>query len=146
MATHRIAVLNGPNLGRLGDRETEHYGDLTYADLEAYCRERGRDLDLDVTCHQTDGEGDLVGLIHDSAAAYDGIVLNAAAYTHTSVAVRDALLCATIPVIEVHLSNPDAREAFRRQNLIKDVVTGSVQGFGLTGYGLALTGLRSLLT
>ena len=145
MTAHKVAVLNGPNLGRLGDRETEHYGDITYADLEAYCQEHGGMLDMEVVCRQTDGEGDLVALIHESAGAYDGIILNAAAYTHTSVAVRDALICVKVPVVEVHLSNPDAREDFRRKNLIKDVVDGSVQGFGPAGYGMALIGLKALL-
>ncbi|MBU0741696.1 3-dehydroquinate dehydratase [bacterium] len=142
---HRIAVLNGPNLGELSSRETEHYGDLAYDELERYCIDYGRELGLDVHCRQTDGEGELVRLIHESAAACDGIVLNAAAYTHTSVAVRDALLCVSVPVVEVHLSNPAAREDFRRRNLIVDVVSGSVAGFGSRGYGLALSGLKELL-
>ncbi len=145
MPTPRIAVLNGPNLGQLSSRETEHYGDLSYEELESYCIDSGRDHGLDVHCRQTDGEGELVRLIHESAASCDGIVLNAAAYTHTSVAVRDALLCVGIPVVEVHLSNPAAREDFRRCNLIVDVVAGSVAGFGLAGYGMALAGLKGLL-
>jgi 3-dehydroquinate dehydratase-2 len=145
MATLRIAVLNGPNLGQLGAREPEHYGDVTYEELASYCEAHGRELDLEVWCRQTDGEGELVRLIHENAAEADGIVLNAAAYTHTSVAVRDALLCVKVPVVEVHLSNPDAREAFRRRNLIADVVAARVAGFGLDGYGFALAGLKALL-
>ena len=145
MPTRRVVVLNGPNLAQLATRESEHYGEASYEDLQRYCLERGRELGLEVRCLQTDGEGDLVRLIHESAADSDGLLLNAAAYTHTSVAVRDALLCVKVPVVEVHLSNPDAREAFRRTNLIADVVAARVAGFGLRGYGLALEGLRTLL-
>ena len=145
MTTHRIAVLNGPNLGQLSSRETEHYGDVSYEELAQYCVDFGREQGLDVHCRQTDSEGELVRLIHESADTCAGIVLNAAAYTHTSVAVRDALLCVSVPVVEVHLSNPAAREDFRRRNLIVDVVAGSVAGFGSTGYGLALAGLKALL-
>ncbi len=145
MPTRRVTVLNGPNLAQLATRESEHYGESSYEALERYCVERGRELDLAVRCRQTDGEGDLVRLIHESAAESDGLLINAAAYTHTSVAVRDALLCVKVPVVEIHLSNPDAREAFRRTNLIADVVAARVAGFGPGGYGLALEGLKSLL-
>jgi 3-dehydroquinate dehydratase-2 len=142
---HKVAVLNGPNLGRLGRREAEHYPETTLAALDDYCRERGAALGLDVECVQTDGEGELVGLIHRWGDAADGLLLNAAGYTHTSVAVRDAVLCCGAPVVEVHLSHPDAREEFRRRNLLRDVVVASVSGFGVTGYGLALEGLAVLL-
>jgi len=145
MSKPRIAVLNGPNLADLAARETEHYGDLSYEDLVGYCVERGRELDLDVHCRQTDGEGELVRMIHEAAGDCEGIVLNAAAYTHTSVAVRDALLSVRVPVVEVHLSNPAAREEFRRRNLIADVVAATVAGFGLPGYGMALSGLKALI-
>lgn len=145
MAGRRIAVLNGPNLGRLGAREPEHYGTGTYAELEAFCRARGAALGVDLDIRQTEGEGELVRWIHDCDESCDAILLNAAAYTHTSVAVRDAVLTCRVPVIEVHLSNPDAREAFRRTNLLKDVVTAGVRGFGVAGYGLALDGAVSLL-
>ena len=145
MARRRIAVLNGPNLGRLGRREPGIYGDATYADLETYCRERAAELEIAVDIRQTDGEGELVRWIHECDELCDAIVLNAAAYTHTSVAVRDAVLCCHVPVVEVHLSNPDAREEFRRRNLIADVVAAGVRGFGLEGYGLALAGAKALL-
>ncbi len=145
MATRRIAVLNGPNLQRLGAREAEHYGTATYAELEAFCRERGAALGVEIDLRQSDGEGELVGFIHDCDGVCDAIVLNAAAYTHTSVAVRDALLSCRVPVVEVHLSNPDAREGFRRTNLIADVVAAGVRGFGLDGYGLAIAGAVALL-
>lgn len=145
MSARKVAVLNGPNLGRLGRRETAHYPALDLASLDALCRERGAALGLSVDCAQTDGEGELVALIHRYGDAAEGIVLNAAAYTHTSVAVRDAVLCCGVPVVEVHLSNPDAREDFRRRNLLRDIVVASVVGFGAAGYGLALEGLAALL-
>jgi 3-dehydroquinate dehydratase-2 len=141
----RISVLNGPNLGRLGRRETALYGSTTAAQLAGLCREWGADLGCDVRFAQTDGEGELVRLIHAAADETDGAVLNAGAYTHTSVALRDALLAVTIPVVELHITSPASREPLRRRNLLSDVVTASVHGFGIEGYRLALAGLVHLL-
>ena len=141
----KIAVLNGPNLGRLGKREPALYGTLDHRQLADDCRAWGAENGHEVRVEQTDGEGDLVRLIHAAGDECAGIVLNAAAYTHTSVAVRDAILAVAVPVVEVHLSNPAARESFRRRNLLGDVVAGTVQGFGAPGYRLALAGLASLL-
>ncbi len=141
----KVVVLNGPNLDRLGRRQPELYGRRTWDDLVALCRETGERLGLEVTVSQHSGEGELVDAIHAAADVAEGIVLNAAAYTHTSVAVRDALLAVAVPVVEVHLTNPAARGELRRRNLIGDVVTATVAGFGPESYVLALEGMASLL-
>jgi 3-dehydroquinate dehydratase-2 len=141
----RVHVLGGPNLGRLGRREPHLYGATTWAELETLCRGWAAGLDLELVWDQCEGEGELVRLIQAAGDAADGLVLNAAAYTHTSVAVRDAVATLDIPVIELHLTNPDAREPFRRHNLLADVVTAGVRGFGVEGYRLALEGMASLL-
>lgn len=140
-----VFIVGGPNLGRLGRREPEIYGDLTWEELGRKCKQWGRDLALDVEFLQSDHEGDLVQMIHRATDEGRGLILNAAAYTHTSVAVRDAVAACDVPVIELHLTNPAAREEFRRNNLLCDVVTATVNGFGVDGYRLALTGLKGLL-
>jgi 3-dehydroquinate dehydratase-2 len=140
-----VFLLGGPNLGRLGRREPVIYGTTTWAELECLCRTEAAALGLDLEFLQTDGEGELVGLIHRAQDQGRGLILNAAAYTHTSVAVRDAVAALSIPVIELHLSNPASREPFRRTNLLQDVVTAGVQGFGVQGYLLALRGMKTLL-
>jgi len=141
----KVFVVGGPNLGRLGTREPEIYGTTTWSELAQLCAGWADEAGLDLEFLQTDGEGELVGLIHRAADEAAGLVLNAAAYTHTSVAVRDAVAAAGIPVVELHISNPAAREPFRRTNLLADVVTASVCGFGVEGYRLALRGLAALL-
>lgn len=141
----QVHVVNGPNLSRLGRREPQVYGTLTLAELEALCVNAGAGLGLQVTCVQVEGEGELVRAIHRAGDEAAGLVLNAGAYTHTSVAVRDAVLSISIPVVEVHLSNPAAREPFRRRNLLEDVVYAGVRGFGSEGYRLALAGLAARL-
>jgi 3-dehydroquinate dehydratase-2 len=141
----RFAVINGPNLGRLGRREPELYGTATLPEIEERCRSWGREAGHEVRCAQTDGEGELIRLLHAAGDDCEGIVLNAAGYTHTSVALRDAVLAISVPVVEVHLTNPWAREPWRRRNLLEDVVRGRVAGFGPAGYLLALSGLASLL-
>ncbi|MFN2370400.1 MAG: type II 3-dehydroquinate dehydratase [Candidatus Krumholzibacteriia bacterium] len=141
----RVFVLGGPNLGRLGNREPEIYGSTTWAELGRLCAGWADELGLDLEFLQTDGEGELVGLIHRAGDEGQVLVLNAAAYTHTSVAVRDAVATLAIPVVELHISNPAAREPFRRTNLLADVVTASVCGFGVAGYRLALQGASALL-
>jgi 3-dehydroquinate dehydratase-2 len=138
-------MIGGPNLGRLGQREPEIYGRTTWAELEEICRRQAAALDLDLEFLQSDSEGEIVGMLHRAADLGQGVILNAAAYTHTSVAVRDAVSALDIPVIELHLSNPAAREPFRRQNLLADVVTAGIQGFGVEGYRMALQGMKSLL-
>ena len=140
-----LHVLNGPNLSRLGRREPEIYGTTTLAELAALCAGWADALGFDLLFEQTEDEGQLVTWIHRAGDQGAGLVLNAAAYTHTSVAVRDAVTSIAVPVVEVHLSNPAAREPFRRQNLLEDVVYAGVRGFGVQGYRLALEGLAARL-
>lgn len=140
-----VHVLNGPNLSRLGQREPGIYGTTTLSELAALCAAWAAEVGLRIRFDQCEGEGELVTLIHRAGDEADGLVLNAAAYTHTSVAVRDAVTSISIPVVEVHLSNPAAREPFRRQNLLEDVVNAGVRGFGPDSYRLALAGLARRL-
>lgn len=137
--SQRVLVLNGPNLGQLGTREPDVYGTSTYADLEAVCRETADALGLDVDVRQTDDEATYLGWLHE--ADTDGIVLNPGAWTHTSVAVRDAAAQLRVPFIEVHLSNPLAREEFRHTSYTAGLATGVIAGFGLDSYRLALQAL-----
>lgn len=139
--TQRVLVLNGVNLGRLGRREIEVYGPGTYADLAARCVEVGSGLGLSVEVRQTDAEHELVGWLHEAADAALPVVLNAAAWTHYSVAVRDAVAQRTAPLVEVHLSNPAAREDFRHLSLVSPVASGVITGLGALGYELALRAL-----
>ena len=141
----RVHILNGPNLSRLGRREPQIYGTTTLAELAVLCAGWAAGLGLELTFDQCEGEGQLVTWIHRAGDQADGLILNAGAYTHTSVAVRDAVSSISIPVIEVHLSNPAAREPFRRRNLLEDVVYAGLRGFGVEGYRLALEGLAARL-
>ncbi len=136
-----ILVLNGPNLNLLGTREPEHYGTLTLADIEQRLRREAEGLGVELAFRQSNCEGELVTWIQQAAGQYDGIVLNAAAYTHTSVALRDAIAAVKLPVVEVHLSNVFAREEFRYHSYIAPVCKGSVSGFGAMSYVLALRAL-----
>lgn len=140
-----VFMIGGPNLGRLGTRQPEIYGSTTWTDLEKMCRAWAGELGLDIEFLQSDTEGELVGMIHKAGDTGAGLILNAAAYTHTSVAIRDAVAAVDIPVVELHLTNPDAREPFRQKNFLADVVTAGIRGFGVQGYRLALAGLASLL-
>jgi 3-dehydroquinate dehydratase-2 len=133
-----VLVLNGPNLGRLGTREPAVYGCTTHADLVALCERTGAELGLDVTVRQTDHEGELLGWLHEAADDATPVVLNAAAWTHTSVAVRDACAQLTAPLVEVHISNVHKREEFRHRSHISAVASGVIVGLGVSGYGLAL--------
>jgi 3-dehydroquinate dehydratase II len=139
----RVLVLNGPNLGRLGSREPEVYGTATHAELVRVCRESGDRLGLDVEVRQTDDEAELVAWLHESADGGIPVVLNPAAFTHYSYALRDACAQLTAPLIEVHLTNPAAREAFRRESVIAGVAAGTIAGFGLHSYVLALEALAA---
>lgn len=143
--TRPVFMIGGPNLGRLGTRQPEIYGDTTWSELETLCRTWAAELGLDIEFLQSDTEGELVGMIHRAGDDGAGLVLNAAAYTHTSVAIRDAVAAVDIPVVELHLTNPDAREPFRQKNFLADVVTAGIRGFGIQGYRLALSGMASLL-
>jgi 3-dehydroquinate dehydratase II len=139
-----VLVLNGPNLGQLGAREPEIYGRATLADLTAACQAAGRELGLDVEVRQTDDEAELIGWIHQAADGRTPVVLNPAAFTHYSYALRDALAMRTAPLVEVHLSNPAAREEFRHTSVVAAVADGTVAGFGLLSYRLALTAIAAL--
>lgn len=138
MSGRPVLVLNGPNLGRLGVREPEIYGHTTHEELAGACRGWGDELGLDVEVRQTDSEAELVGWLHEAADARTAVVLNAGAFTHYSYALRDALAQVAAPTVEVHLSNPAARESFRHTSVIAAVVTGSISGFGIESYALAL--------
>ena len=138
--TH-VLVLNGPNLGRLGSREPEVYGSATHDDLVTACLSTGRELGLDVEVRQTDDEAELIGWLHESVDAAAHVVLNPAAFTHYSYAVRDACAMVTtagLTLVEVHLSNPSARDEFRHTSVVGGVATGTVAGFGIDSYRLAL--------
>lgn len=134
----RVLVLNGPNLGRLGSREPDVYGSTSFADLVAFCEKLGGELGLDVEVRQTDDEAELVDWLHEAADGRVPVVLNPAAFTHYSYALRDACAQRTAALVEVHLSNPAAREEFRHLSVVAGVATGTVAGFGLRSYELAL--------
>ena len=136
-----VAVLNGPNLNMLGEREPELYGRATLGEIEAATRERARALGVDLSWMQTNHEGELVEAIQRLRGRADGALVNAAAYTHSSLAVRDALAAAEVPFVEVHLSNIFGREPARRQSMLADLAVGVVTGFGAESYGLGLEGL-----
>ena len=141
-----VFVLNGPNLNLLGTREPQTYGRATLQDVETLARETAARHKLDVEFRQTNHEGELVDWIHEAQAKQAaGIVLNAGGYTHTSVALRDAVAAVSVPVIEVHISNIFAREDFRHLSHIAPVASGTLCGFGIAGYGLAISGLAALL-
>jgi 3-dehydroquinate dehydratase-2 len=142
----QILVLNGPNLNLLGTREPEIYGATTLAQIEADCVSYGKTLGLGVTFAQSNHEGALIDQLHAARGTMAGAVINAGAYTHTSVALRDAITAIEIPVVELHLSNTHARESFRHVSLIAPVCLGVIQGFGPAGYRLALTALLGHLS
>ena len=141
-----ILVLHGPNLNLLGVREPEVYGTLTLEELDARLVEEGRRLGLEVYTEQHNGEGELIAALHRAREWARGVVFNPGGYTHTSVALRDAVAAIEVPVIEVHLSNIFAREEFRRHSLIAPVCLGTISGFGPLSYMLALHALRAYLT
>jgi 3-dehydroquinate dehydratase II len=134
----KILFLNGPNLNLLGQREPEVYGRETLADIEAAVRERAKQLKAEIDFRQSNVEGELVGWIQQAKGKFDVIVLNAAAYTHTSIALRDAIAAVGVPTIEIHLSNVHAREKFRQKSLIAPVCCGQISGFGSKSYILAV--------
>jgi 3-dehydroquinate dehydratase-2 len=141
----KIMVLNGPNLNLLGTRQPDVYGEETLADIEAACVGRGIALELDVDFRQTNSEGEMVDAIQEAGATHAGLVVNAGAYTHTSVAVLDALLACEMPIIEVHLSNIYRRDEFRQHSFISKAALGSICGLGGHGYEFALDALARLL-
>ena len=140
----KVLVLNGPNLGRLGSREPDVYGTATMADLTEICRQDGSALGLEVDVRQTDDEAELVGWVHEAIDAQTPIVLNPAAFTHYSYALKDALAMRTAPLVEVHMSNPAARESFRHLSVVSGVADGTIAGFGMMSYRLALRAIAGL--
>jgi len=141
----QVLVLNGPNLAQLGSREPDVYGSQTFDELVETCRLTGRTLDLHVEVRQTDDEAELISWVHEAASARLPVVLNPAAFTHYSYALRDALAMRTAPLVEVHLSNPAAREAFRHTSVVAGVADGTVAGFGVLSYELALRAIAAML-
>jgi 3-dehydroquinate dehydratase II len=139
-----VLVLNGPNLGRLGSREPDVYGGTSYDVLVELCRSTGRTLGLHTEVRQTDDEAELIGWVHEAIDGRFPVVINPAAFTHYSYALRDALAQRTAPVIEVHITNPAAREAFRHVSVVAGVADGTVAGFGLMSYQLALQAVAEL--
>jgi 3-dehydroquinate dehydratase-2 len=141
----RVAVLNGPNLNLLGRREPHLYGAATLQDVEAAVVSLGRELGVEVQCAQRNGEGELVDAIHALAGDVDGVVINAGAYSHTSIAIRDALVGVGLPFVEVHVTNVYAREPERRHSALAPAALAVLCGFGVAGYELALRGLAGAL-
>lgn len=139
----RVLVLNGPNLARLGAREPEVYGSQTYDDLVETCTSTGRELGLDIDVRQTDDEAELVGWLHEAADEGTAVVLNPAAFTHYSYAMRDACAMLTGPLVEVHLTNPAGREEFRHTSVVAALARGSITGFGLDSFRLALRAIAT---
>ena len=141
----KIWVLNGPNLGRLDLRDHSIYGDISFKDLVKFCVKTGKDLGLDVEVKQSDSETEIIHWLHEAADKKIPVAFNPAAFTHYSYAIRDAVAMLKAPSIEVHLSNPLSREEFRHTSVVSGVVTGTIGGFGLLSYELALRALANLL-
>ena len=142
---NKIIIINGPNINLLGEREQSQYGTINFDQLSDICKKKSTDLDLKLEFMQSNIEGDLVNVIQDSRKKFDGMIINAAAFTHTSVAIRDALEIFKKPVIEVHISNIYKREEFRHKSLISDIVTGGVFGLGTDSYILAIIAMQKIL-
>ena len=143
--SNKIIIINGPNLNLLGQREQSQYGSITLKNLEENCIKKSKELDLELKFCQSNIEGELVNIIQDARKNFDGIIINAAAFTHTSVAIRDALEVFKKPIIELHISNIYKREEFRQKSLISDVVSGGIFGLGADGYILAIISMHKLL-
>ncbi len=141
----KILVIHGPNLNMLGKREPEIYGHQTLEEINAHLKSRASEKGLQLETIQTNHEGEIVDQIQKAAGTFDGVLINPAAYTHTSIAIRDALAMLKMPIVEIHLSNIYKRESFRHKSLISDVVTARISGFGSHGYLLALEGLVQML-
>ena len=142
---NKIIIINGPNLNLLGEREQSQYGSITFKELKEICAKKSNELGLKVEFAQSNVEGELVNIIQKSRKKFDGIIINAAAFTHTSVAIRDALDLFKKPIIELHISNIYKREEFRQKSLISDIVTGGIFGLGTDGYILAIISMQKLL-
>ena len=142
---NNIIVINGPNLNLLGEREQSQYGSIKYEDLKKKCINHSKNIGMNIDFYQSNIEGEIVTTIQESRNKYDGLIINAAAFTHTSVAIRDSLSIFKKPSIELHISNIYKREEFRKKSLISDVVTGLICGLGANGYILAINAMQELL-
>ena len=143
--SNNILIINGPNLNLLGEREQSQYGSITFDQLKKNCLEKAKELDINLKFTQSNIEGEIVTLIQEAKNNFDGIIINAAGFTHTSVAIRDALDIFKKPIIEIHISNIYKREEFRKKSLISDVVSGGIFGLGDHGYILAIISMQNLL-
>ena len=141
----KLIIINGPNLNLLGEREQTQYGSKDYKFLEKICLNRAKELNINIEIKQSNIEGDIVNIIQDARKTHDGIIINAAGYSHTSVAIRDALSIFKKPIIELHISNIYKREDFRHKSLICGVVTGIICGLGINGYILAINSMHEIL-
>jgi 3-dehydroquinate dehydratase-2 len=142
---NKIIIINGPNINLLGEREQSQYGSITLDELKENCLNKSKNLGLTLEFAQSNIEGELVNIIQDARKKFDGIIINAAAFTHTSIAIRDALDIFKKPIIEIHMSNIYKREEFRKKSLISDIVTGGIFGLGDDGYILAIISMQKLL-
>ena len=142
---NKIIIINGPNINLLGEREQSQYGSITFEKLKENCLKKSKELGLVIEFAQSNIEGELVNIIQDARKKFDGMIINAAAFTHTSVAIRDALSIFKGPTIEIHMSNIYKREEFRKKSLISDVVTGGIFGLSDEGYNLAIISMQKLL-
>ena len=142
---NKIIIINGPNLNLLGEREQSQYGSTTFKELEENCIKKSNEIGIELKFTQSNIEGELVSLIQNARNEYDGMIINAAGFTHTSVAIRDALDLFKKPIIELHISNIYKREEFRQKSLISDIATGGIFGLGAEGYILAIISLQKIL-
>ena len=142
---NKILIINGPNLNLLGEREQSQYGKKDYKSLEEICLNRAKELNINLELKQSNVEGEIVNIIQEARNAYDGIIINAGGYTHTSVAIRDSISIFKKPIIELHISNIYKRENFRHKSLISDIATGGIFGLGTNGYILAINSMQDIL-
>jgi len=145
LMNNNIIIINGPNLNLLGEREQSQYGSITFDKLKENCLSKSKDLDINLEFCQSNIEGEIVTIIQEAKSKFDGIIINAAGFTHTSVAIRDALDIYKKPIIELHISNIYKREDFRHKSLISDIATGGIFGLGDNGYILAIIAMQKML-
>ncbi len=143
--TNKIIIINGPNLNLLGEREQSQYGSDTFEELKEKCLTKSKEIDLEVNFTQSNLEGEIVNIIQEARKQFNGMIINAAGFTHTSVAIRDALSLFKKPIIELHISNIYKREEFRQKSLISDIATGGIFGLGTEGYILAIISIQKII-
>ena len=143
--SNSIIIINGPNLNLLGEREQSQYGSITFEELKKNCLDKAKELKINIDFTQSNIEGEIVTIVQEARKKYDGIIINAAGFTHTSVSIRDALDIFKKPIIELHISNIYKREKFRHKSLISDIVTGGIFGLGINGYILAIISMQNIL-